>query len=177
VLASATGAAYRPGTSSQELASHVRCPACGADDDRVVDSRPTPSGDAIRRRRECRACGLRFTTFERAELPELLVRKRSGAVAPFARSKVLDGMSRAAKGRVPAEALEAAAVQVERALRTTGAREVTSEQVGLQVLTQLRALDPVAYVRFASVYKDFQGPEDFELELSSLRKEAPPKSA
>ncbi len=155
----------------------VRCPGCGTDDDRVVDSRPAPTGDAIRRRRECRACGLRFTTFERVELPALTVRKRSGAVVPFDRARVLDGMARAAKGRVASPALEDAAAAVERELRGMGRREVTSEQVGLQVLAQLQHLDEVAYVRFASVYKDFQGPEDFELELSSLRKEAPPKSA
>jgi transcriptional repressor NrdR len=90
---------------------------------------------------------------------------------------VLDGMARAAKGRVAAPVLEDAAAAVERDLRALGRREVTSEQVGLQVLAQLRALDEVAYVRFASVYKDFQGPEDFELELSTLRKDAPPKGA
>jgi transcriptional repressor NrdR len=153
----------------------VRCPSCGADDDRVVDSRPSTGGDAIRRRRECRSCGLRFTTFERVELPELLVRKRSGVVAPFDRTKVLDGMARAAKGRIDPETLETAAKQVEFALREPPAREVSSEQVGLQVLVQLRELDQVAYMRFASVYKDFQAPEDFEQELSRLRKEAPPK--
>jgi transcriptional repressor NrdR len=155
----------------------VRCPVCGADDDKVVDSRPAPVGDAIRRRRECRRCGHRFTTFERIELPELLVRKRSGTVSPFSRANVLEGMSRAAKSRVPSADLERASAAVEASLRDLGVREVTSEQVGLQVLAQLRDLDPVAYVRFASVYKDFQGPEDFEKELSSLRKEAPPKSA
>jgi transcriptional repressor NrdR len=155
----------------------VRCPVCGSDDDKVVDSRPAAVGDAIRRRRECRACGHRFTTFERIELPELLVRKRSGTVTPFSRAKVLEGMSRAAKSRVPAAELDRASAAVETALRDLGVTEVTSEQVGLQVLTQLRDLDPVAYVRFASVYKDFQGPEDFEQELSVLRKEAPPKSA
>jgi transcriptional repressor NrdR len=155
----------------------VRCPVCGSDDDRVVDSRPVPVGDAIRRRRECRSCGHRFTTFERIELPELLVRKRSGTVSPFSRAKVLEGMSRAAKSRVPAADLDRASVAVEAALRDLGVAEVTSEQVGLQVLAQLRELDPVAYVRFASVYKDFQGPEDFEKELSVLRKDAPPKSA
>jgi transcriptional repressor NrdR len=155
----------------------VRCPTCGADDDRVVDSRPTADGEAIRRRRECRACGVRFTTFERVELPELFVRKRFGSVAPFSRSKVLEGMQRAAKGRVEPGELERAAARVEQALRESGRREVTSEQVGLQVLAHLRDLDPVAYVRFASVYKDFQGPEDFEKELHSLRKDAPPKRA
>lgn len=155
----------------------VRCPACGTDDDRVVDSRPAPTGDAIRRRRECRDCGRRFTTFERVELPGLSVRKRSGVLVDFDRARVLDGMARAAKGRVELAALEAAAAAVERELRALGRLELTSEQVGLQVLAQLRELDEVAYVRFASVYKDFQGPEDFEHELSSLRKEAPPKSA
>jgi transcriptional repressor NrdR len=154
----------------------VRCPSCAVDDDKVVDSRPTPDGAAIRRRRECRACGVRFTTFERVELPVLMVRKRSGAVMPFSRQKVLEGMARAAKGRAQTEDLERSADAVERSLRETGVAEVTSEQVGLQVLAQLRDLDPVAYVRFASVYKDFQGPEDFEHALSSLRKDAPPKS-
>ncbi|MFP4148463.1 MAG: transcriptional regulator NrdR [Nitriliruptoraceae bacterium] len=155
----------------------MRCPGCGSDDDRVVDSRPTAAGDAIRRRRECRRCGLRFTTFERVELPELVVRKRSGALVPFDRARVLDGMARAAKGRVDLPELEEAAAAVERDLRALGRRELTSEQVGLQVLLQLRELDGVAYVRFASVYKDFQDPEDFELELSSLRKDAPPKGS
>lgn len=145
------------------------------DDDRVVDSRPSQDGEAVRRRRECQPCGARFTTFERVELPDLLVAKRSGAVVTFRRGKVLDGMVRAAKGRVDVVALERAAADVERTVRQLGGPVVPSEQVGLQVLAQLRDLDPVAYVRFASVYKDFQGPEDFELELHSLRKEAPPK--
>jgi transcriptional repressor NrdR len=155
----------------------VRCPGCGADDDKVVDSRPTPDGTAIRRRRECQACGVRFTTFERAELPPLRVRKRSGVVVPFSRRKVLDGMAGASKGRVDAAALERAADAVEAALRELRVPEVSSEQVGLQVLAQLHELDEVTYVRFASVYEDFQGPEDFEQALSSLRKEAPPKGS
>ncbi len=154
----------------------MRCPTCGTDDDRVVDSRPADDGSAVRRRRECRSCGARFTTFERVEAPGIMVRKRSGTVMPFARQKVLDGMVRAAKGRVPAEELERAASEVEAVIRSYGEAEVTSEQVGLQVLTQLRDLDPVAYVRYASVYKDFQGPEDFEKELVHLRKDAPPKT-
>jgi transcriptional repressor NrdR len=153
----------------------VHCPSCGADDDKVVDSRPTADGTAIRRRRECRSCGFRFTTFERVELPELLVAKRSGAVRPFSRQKVLEGMARAAKGRVPLEDLEQAAGAVERTLRAAGVSTVTSEQVGLQVLAQLHELDQVTYVRFASVYEDFQRPEDFEQAILTLRKEAPPK--
>lgn len=154
----------------------VRCPTCGIDDDRVVDSRPANGGGAVRRRRECRACGVRFTTFERVEAPEIMVRKRSGSVGPFSRQNVLDGMVRAAKGRLPVEELERAAIEVEAAVRAHGEAEVTTEQVGLQVLAQLRDLDPVTYVRFASVYKDFQGPEDFEKELVHLRKDAPPKT-
>jgi len=172
-LASCAGGPYRPHTGQERV--HVRCPSCAADDDRVVDSRRVAAGDAVRRRRECGTCGARFTTFERIELPDLLVRKRSGDLTPFTRAKVLDGMARAAKGRVPAEDLEQAAARVERALRQTGEHEVSSEHVGLQVLVALRELDEVAYVRFASVYKNFQGPEDFEQELSRLRKDVPPK--
>ena len=154
----------------------MRCPYCGVDDDRVVDSRPAAEGVAIRRRRECLACASRFTTFERLELPELSVEKRSGTVAPFSPDKVLDGMVRAAKGRVPMELLEAAAQRVEQEIRQLRTPRVSSEQVGLAVLAQLRDLDDVSYMRFASVYKDFQGTEDFEHELHQLRKEAPPKT-
>lgn len=153
----------------------MRCPSCGADDDCVVDSRPTARGEAVRRRRECSGCGGRFTTFERVELPRLRVRKRSGAVVPFDRGKVREGIARAAKGRgIPDELVEHAVASVESAVRTHGS-EVTSELVGLSVLSQLREIDEVAYVRFASVYKDFQGSEDFEKELHSLRKDVPPK--
>lgn len=154
----------------------MRCPTCRTDDDRVVDSRPSPEGDAVRRRRECRGCGSRFTTFERVELPELVVRKRSGATLPFRRAKVLEGMARAAKGRIAYAELERAAAMVEASLRADSAREISSEQVGLTVLAQLREHDPVAYVRFASVYKNFEGPEDFEAELHELRKDTPPKA-
>lgn len=164
-----------PGRSTV-YAPRVRCPECGRNDDHVVDSRPQPDGGAIRRRRECVACGSRFTTFERIERPALLVRKRSGAIVPFAVARVLDGMARAAKDRVGRAELEQAAADIERTLRSMGRREVTSEQVGLQVLARLRDLDEVTYVRYASVYKDFQRPEDFEEELSELRKELPPKS-
>ena len=153
----------------------MRCPTCRVDEDRVVDSRPTPDGSAIRRRRECAHCGLRYTTYERIELPELLVRKRSGRLVPFDQARVRDGMARAGSGRIPEEDLDAAAIAIERDLREQGGREVSSERVGLAVLARLRELDDVAYVRFASVYKGFEGAEDFERELSTLRKDAPPK--
>lgn len=154
----------------------MRCPHCGVDEDHVVDSRPQSDGEAIRRRRECAGCGGRFTTFERIERPPLMVRKRSGRLQPFEAARVLDGMARAAKDRIDRPALEEAARDIERTLREGRRREVTSEQVGLQVLARLRDLDEVTYVRYASVYKDFQRPEDFEEELSVLRKELPPKS-
>ena len=151
------------------------CPTCGVDDDKVVASRPTNDGAAIRRRRECLSCNVRFTTFERVEVPVLHVRKRSGVVTPFSRDKVVEGMRRAVQGRVDNASLDVAATQIEIAVRQLGSTEVTSEQVGLQVLAQLRDLDEVSYVRFASVYKDFQGPEDFASELQQLRKDEPPK--
>lgn len=153
----------------------MRCPNCEADEDRVIDSRPTEDGQAIRRRRVCAACEARFTTYERVEVPALYVRKRSGTVSTFRLEKVLDGMLRAAKDRVPAERLELASIDVEKSLRALGRTEITTEEIGIAVLHELRELDTVTYMRFASVYKDFQQPEDFERELSSLRKAVPPK--
>lgn len=147
----------------------MRCHACGGGETRVVDSRPAEGRGAVRRRRECPDCGHRFTTFERPVPPALRVLKRDGTVEPFDRDKVLEGLGRAAEGRISRRRLERAAEAVEDAARAQGPR-VSSEQVGLLVLTHLRDLDQVAYVRFASVYKDFQGPEDFEKELHSLRK-------
>ncbi len=150
----------------------LRCPYCGEDEDRVVDSRPADEGASVRRRRQCQVCGSRFTTFERTELPDLAVRKSDDRLEAFDRAKVREGMARAAKGRVDDATLDRTAAAVEAALRQRGEREVSSEQVGLQVLSHLRDLDDVTYMRFASVYKDFQGPEDFEKELKSLRKDA-----
>lgn len=148
---------------------------CGADDDKVVDSRPADTGGAIRRRRECLTCNERFSTMEQPILAPLDVRKRSGSVRPFDPEKVRLGIDRASNGRLDDEVVGDAAAAVERGLRALGTRVVTSEQVGLEVLAQLRELDPVAYVRFASVYKNFEGPEDFEQELSALLKDDPPK--
>lgn len=140
----------------------VRCPGCQAPDDRVVDSRQADDGAAIRRRRECLACGRRFTTFERVEELPLVVRKRGGRREPFDRAKVVAGMRAAAKNRpVSGTTLEAVAAEVEEELRLAGG-EVTSREVGLAVLTRLRQLDEVAYVRFASVYGGFEGLRDFE---------------
>lgn len=153
----------------------VRCPSCSALDDKVVDSRQTDDGVAIRRRRECLSCGRRFTTFERIEEAPLVVVKRSGDREPFERAKVVAGLQAACKNRPVAPArLEALATEVEEAMRLQGS-EVTSEQVGLAVLDLLRAVDEVAYVRFASVYKGFDDAGDFARELGLLRKDSEPK--
>lgn len=153
----------------------MRCPACGNLDDRVVDSRTSEDGTAIRRRRECAGCGRRFTTFERADELPLFVRKRSGAREPFDRAKIVAGLQAATKNRpVSADELEALAASVEDHCRLEGG-EVTSAAVGLAVLERLRDLDQVSSVRFASVYKEFDDPSDFARELRLLTKETAPK--
>ncbi len=153
----------------------VRCPACSHLDDKVVDSRQADDGTTIRRRRECLACGQRFTTFERLEEVPLVVLKRSGDRVPFDRSKIVEGIASAAKGRpVSDDAIAALAADLEDQLRLLGP-EVTSEQIGLAVLERLRDLDQVAYVRFASVYKGFDDPADFQREVRLLTKATAPK--
>ena len=148
----------------------MRCPNCSSVDDKVVDSRLADEGVAIRRRRECLGCGRRFTTFERIEEVGLVVVKRSGLREPFRRPKVVAGVRAAAKNRpVSADQLETLAGDVEEALRLEGS-EVSSARVGAIVLERLRALDEVAYVRFASVYKGFDDPGDFEREIVALTK-------
>lgn len=147
----------------------MRCPYCAADDDRVIDSRPSEEGAAIRRRRECLGCGQRFSTYERAEQVAIAVRKRSGEVEPFDREKVLSGIEKATKNlAVTPEAVRRAVAGVEARVRGVGRREVPSELVGAEVLAALRDLDAVAYMRFASVYKGFTSAEDFARELAHL---------
>jgi len=141
----------------------------------VVDSRSADEGAAIRRRRECLACSQRFTTYERLEEVVLVVVKRSGQREPFSRAKVTAGVVSAAKNRpVTEEQMEQLAADVEEALRLSGP-EITSEEVGVVVLERLRALDEVAYLRFASVYKGFSGATDFEREAGLLTKSTEPK--
>ncbi|MGH9116206.1 MAG: transcriptional regulator NrdR [Acidimicrobiales bacterium] len=153
----------------------MRCPHCSSQDDRVVDSRATDEGAAIRRRRECLECGRRFTTYERLEEVPLVVIKRSGAREPFEPAKVVAGVAAASKNRpVTPEDMAALAAGVEEAARLIGP-EVASEQVGLAVLDRLRAADDVAYLRFASVYKGFSGALDFEREAGLLKKSTEPK--
>jgi transcriptional repressor NrdR len=153
----------------------VRCPWCLADDDRVVDSRVAEDGTAIRRRRECAVCGRRYTTFERIDEIPLMVVKRSGVRQPFDRGKLIDGLRSATKNRpVSEEQLDVLAQEVEDELREDGS-EPSSEQVGLAVLERLRVLDEVAYLRFASVYKGFEGVDDFRREVGLLTKTTAPK--
>lgn len=145
----------------------VHCPFCRHPDSRVVDSRETDEGQAIRRRRACPECGRRFTTVETAVLA---VVKRSGVTEPFSREKVIKGVRRACQGRqVDDDALNLLAQQVEDAVRAAGSPEVPSHDVGLAILGPLRDLDEVAYLRFASVYRGFTSAEDFEREIETLR--------
>lgn len=153
----------------------MRCPFCAADDDRVVDSRLAEDGGAIRRRRECSACSQRYTTFERIEEIGFYVIKRSGERELFNRAKILSGVRAACKNRpVDEEALEQLVLGIEESMRLLN-RDVSSEEVGLVTLEALRTVDEVAYVRFASVYKGFEGTEDFAREIGMLVKTTAPK--
>lgn len=145
----------------------MRCPYCSHEDSRVVDSRDTEGGSAIRRRRACQDCGRRFTTLEEASL---LVVKRSGVSEPFRRDKVCAGVRKACQGRpVDEDALALLAQRVEEIVRESARAEIRSEDVGRAILGPLRELDEVAYLRFASVYSSFESLEDFEEEIRRLR--------
>jgi transcriptional repressor NrdR len=148
----------------------MHCPFCEGDDTRVIDSRPADGGNAIRRRRECVECGHRFTTYERREAA-LMVRKRNGSVQPFSAAKVLRGVSYAIADRpVRPGAVESLVRDVEILAQENGP-EVTSEEIGRWVLEGLRRLDRVAYLRFASVYKEFAGTREFQEELAALEEQ------
>ena len=147
----------------------MRCPFCRNQESRVVDSRNLDEGATIRRRRSCQACGKRFTTLETASLS---VVKRSGVAEPFDRSKVISGARKACQGRpVSDDDLAMLAHEVEETIRATGAAEVDAHDVGLAILEPLKRLDQVAYLRFASVYQDFDSLEDFEAAINDLRHE------
>jgi len=148
----------------------VHCPSCQADDTKVVDSRLAAEGSSVRRRRQCLTCSYRFTTFERVEEVALTVVKSDGSVQPFDRDKITFGVRAATKGRNVTEAqIDQLASDVEDELRLAGV-EITSSRIGLAVLDRLRLLDEVAYLRFASVYKNFDGASDFQSELELLSK-------
>lgn len=147
----------------------MRCSFCGYKEDKVVDSRSIQEDRAIRRRRECLKCGKRFTTYEYIEEPSLLVIKKDGRRQPFDRKKILSGIIKACEKRpVSMDKMEEIVIQVERVLQKKPAREVISTRIGELVMERLKGLDDVAYVRFASVYRQFRDVEQFMVELKDM---------
>jgi len=150
----------------------MRCPSCGSLDTQVKDSRPTEDSAAIRRRRVCLTCNFRFTTFERVQLRELVVIKRNGRRVPFDRDKLMRSLAISLRKRpVEPERVEELVSKIVRELESMGESEITSETIGEAVMDNLRTLDDVAYVRFASVYKNFREAKDFEEILGKLAEE------
>ncbi|HEV8434264.1 MAG TPA: transcriptional regulator NrdR [Thermoanaerobaculia bacterium] len=148
----------------------MRCPFCGNMEDRVVDSREGRDGDVIRRRRECTRCDRRFTSYEKIESLPLFVVKRDERRESFDRDKLMRGLQIACRKRpVSQDALERLADSVEGAINDAGEREISSQRIGSMVMSQLRDLDPVAYVRFASVYRNFEDVDAFVKELHQLK--------
>ena len=151
----------------------MRCPFCGNEDTQVKDSRPTEDNSAIRRRRQCPNCGARFTTFERVQLRELTVLKSSGKREPFDRDKLLRSMTVSLRKRpVAPERLERVVNGIVRRLESSGESEIPSKLIGELVMDALASLDPVAYVRFASVYRNFREARDFEEFIEKLGSES-----
>ena len=147
----------------------MRCPFCGYSESRVIDSRPAEEGATIRRRRECMSCQKRFTTYESMERLPLVVIKKDGSRQTFDKIKMLNGMLRACEKRpVPMASLQSAADEIEQELQNSLEREVTSTEIGEQVMRRLKNLDEVAYVRFASVYRQFKDINTFMEELTKL---------
>jgi transcriptional repressor NrdR len=141
----------------------LRCPFCSHENSQVKDSRPSEDGTSIRRRRQCEDCGARFTTFERVQLRELTVVKSGSRREPFDRGKLERSIAIACRKRpVPQERIDRLVSSIQRQVETTGESEIGSERIGGMVMDGLKALDPVAYIRFASVYKDFREARDFE---------------
>jgi transcriptional repressor NrdR len=156
----------------------MRCPSCSSLDTQVKDSRPTEDSAAIRRRRVCLSCNFRFTTFERVQLRELVVIKRNGRRVPFDRDKLARSIQISLRKRpVEPDRVEQLVSKIVRELESLGESEVSSETIGEMVMEHLRGLDDVAYVRFASVYRNFREPKDFEDALAELSGEDEPKPA
>lgn len=154
----------------------MHCPFCSAEDTKVIDSRLAGEGMQVRRRRECLSCGERFTTFEVAELVMPRIVKRDGTRDPFNESKLRGGIVRALEKRpVPTERIEDAITHIQQRMRASGEREIPSRQLGEWVMDELRKVDQVAYVRFASVYRSFQDVNAFREEIERLEKEPTPE--
>jgi len=150
----------------------MKCPFCGNDKTKVIDSRAADEGSAIRRRRNCPACGMRFTTFERREKVQITVVKRDGVAEPYDRKKLSTGMYKACNKRnVPAELIEKSLDEIEEALIRRHDKEVPASEIGDMVMERLRKIDEVAYLRFASVYKRFRDVSEFHKELGEMMNE------
>ena len=155
----------------------MRCPFCGAQDTKVIDSRLFGEGDQVRRRRECTVCKERYTTYETAELNLPRVVKQDGSRVPFDGRKLATGLNRALEKRpVKTEEVDAALNRIRRKILATGEREVESRQIGQWVMEELKSLDQVAYVRFASVYRSFEDVNAFREEIERLEKQLPPEA-
>jgi len=151
----------------------MRCPYCKAEDTGVIDSRLSEDGDSVRRRRQCEACGKRFTTYERVELSMPMVVKTSGSRVPYDSEKVRTGFMRALHKRpVPTEYVDQAVSRIEQRILALGEREVPSRIIGEMVMRELKKMDDVAYIRFASVYEDFQRVDDFHEAIREVKKPA-----
>jgi len=149
----------------------MRCPYCKAEDTGVVDTRVSEDGDAIRRRRACQSCGKRFTTYERVELQMPMVVKTSGYRTAFDREKIRTGFARALHKRpVPTEYVDAAINRIEQRILARGEREISSRTIGEMVMQELKKMDDVAYIRFASVYEDFQRVDEFREKVLELKR-------
>jgi transcriptional repressor NrdR len=149
----------------------MKCPYCKADDTGVVDSRLSDDGDSVRRRRECQECGKRFTTYERVELQMPMIVKQNGNRTAYDREKIRTGFMRALHKRpVPTEYVDAAITRIEQRILALGEREIPSRVVGEMVMRELKKMDDVAYIRFASVYEDFQRVDDFRDAIQQVKK-------
>ena len=156
----------------------MRCPFCGSEETQVKDSRPTEDNTAIRRRRFCPSCNARFTTFERVQLRELTVVKKHGKREAFDRDKLFRSIEKAVRKRpVEPERVERLVSSIVRRLESMGETDIDSKEIGALVMEGLKTLDPVAYVRFASVYRNFREPKDFEDALAELASEGDGKAA
>ena len=149
----------------------MKCPYCGNNEDKVLDTRPTDEGSSVRRRRECLECKKRFTTYETVETPPIIIVKKNGSRQPFEKSKIMVGLLRACEKRpVDLKKIEAMTDKIEQALKASGEKEVASSVIGTLIMKRLKEVDLIAYVRFVSVYKDFNSIDSFIQELNALVK-------
>ena len=155
----------------------MRCPFCATDEDKVIETRVSKDGSEIRRRRECEGCTRRYTTYERIEESMPMVIKNDGRREPFDRNKIEHGIHAAvAKRRISLDQIKQMALEIEKEIGELGVQEIASRDIGERVLPKLRAIDQVAYVRFASIYRDFSDLEGFKRELDALRSDGPDRA-